>query len=211
MLFRRPVLDAIVAGKVTLAFRRWKQPRVKRGSQLRTVVGVLEVDAVKVVDRDAITERDARRAGHKSLESLLKALDGRPARGVRGQPPADRDGTEPIYRVKLHFAGPDPRVALRAEVPHDAAELKALRTRLEAIDARSSRGPWTEQILRLIAANPTVRAPDLAAGLDRPVPRFKADVRRLKELGLTESLLVGYRLSPRGEALLRHLDKAPAP
>jgi hypothetical protein len=31
---------------------------------------------------------------------------------------------------------------------------------------------------------------------------FKANVRKLKALGLTESLDVGYRLSPRGEALL---------
>jgi hypothetical protein len=31
-------------------------------------------------------------------------------------------------------------------------------------------------------------------------------VRKLKELGLTESLLVGYRLSPRGRALLDQLD-----
>ena len=29
---------------------------------------------------------------------------------------------------------------------------------------------------------------------------FKRNVRKLKELGLTESLEVGYRLSPRGEA-----------
>jgi hypothetical protein len=33
---------------------------------------------------------------------------------------------------------------------------------------------------------------------------FKADVRKLKELGLTESLRIGYRLSPRGRALLEH-------
>lgn len=31
---------------------------------------------------------------------------------------------------------------------------------------------------------------------------FKANVRKLKELGLTESLEVGYRLSARGRALL---------
>jgi hypothetical protein len=31
---------------------------------------------------------------------------------------------------------------------------------------------------------------------------FKGNVRKLKELGLTESLEVGYRLSPRGRALL---------
>jgi ribosomal protein S19E (S16A) len=34
---------------------------------------------------------------------------------------------------------------------------------------------------------------------------FKTDVRKLKELGLTESLEVGYRLSPRGQALLERL------
>ena len=31
---------------------------------------------------------------------------------------------------------------------------------------------------------------------------FKRDVRKLKELGLTESLEIGYRISPRGETLL---------
>jgi hypothetical protein len=31
---------------------------------------------------------------------------------------------------------------------------------------------------------------------------FKRRVRRLKELGLTESLPVGYRLSPRGRSFL---------
>jgi biotin operon repressor len=50
-----------------------------------------------------------------------------------------------------------------------------------------------------------VRAADLAAGLGRERAAFKADVRKLKELGLTESLEVGYRLSPRGRALLGRL------
>lgn len=31
---------------------------------------------------------------------------------------------------------------------------------------------------------------------------FTRDVRTLEELGLTESPVVGYRISPRGEALL---------
>ena len=34
---------------------------------------------------------------------------------------------------------------------------------------------------------------------------FKLQVRRLKELGLTFSLDVGYRLSPRGESYPKHL------
>ncbi len=47
------------------------------------------------------------------------------------------------------------------------------------------------------------RPPDLAAGESLDVPRFKRRVRRLKEMGLTISLDVGYRLSPRGRAFLR--------
>ena len=41
---------------------------------------------------------------------------------------------------------------------------------------------------------------DLAAGFGRETLPFKNDVRKLKNLGLTESLEVGYRLSLRGEA-----------
>ena len=43
---------------------------------------------------------------------------------------------------------------------------------------------------------------ELAAELGRDRPSFKLDVRKLKALGLTESLDVGYRLSPRGLAVL---------
>jgi hypothetical protein len=64
------------------------------------------------------------------------------------------------------------------------------------------RGPWTDTVLRLIAERPGVRAPDLAASLGRETLPFKRDVRKLKELGLTESLEVGYRLSQRGRAYL---------
>ncbi|WP_218577411.1 hypothetical protein [Phytohabitans rumicis] len=56
----------------------------------------------------------------------------------------------------------------------------------------------------MIADHPGVRAADLAASLGRDTPTFKADVRKLKALGLTESLEVGYRLSPRGHTYLTH-------
>src|SRR4051794_28967011 len=44
----------------------------------------------------------------------------------------------------------------------------------------------------------------------RPTPEFKRDVRKLKERGLTESLAIGYRLSPRGEAVLDLEDRVIA-
>jgi hypothetical protein len=55
-----------------------------------------------------------------------------------------------------------------------------------------------------------VRAADLAAAAGRERLAFKGDVRKLNELGLTESLEVGYRLSPRGRALLEWLDAPTA-
>ena len=85
-----------------------------------------------------------------------------------------------------------------------------MRERLSAIDARSPRGPWTWSVLELIARHPATRAADLAPMVGRERLPFKADVRRLKELGLTESLRVGYRLSPRGRALLERRAARPA-
>ncbi|HJW62866.1 MAG TPA: hypothetical protein VJ849_05160, partial [Actinomycetes bacterium] len=63
---------------------------------------------------------------------------------------------------------------------------------------------------RLIGDQPGVRAGDLAGQRGRERHPFKTDVRKLKELGLTESLEVGYRLSPRGRALLSRLGEPRA-
>ena len=70
------------------------------------------------------------------------------------------------------------------------------------LDSVSRRGPWTGQFLDLLAANPHVRAQELAdrLGLDKAV--FKNDVTKLKKLGLTISHSPGYELSPRGRAFL---------
>jgi hypothetical protein len=186
VLIRRPVLDAIAAGAVTVQFRRWDRPRVRPGTRLRTAVGVLRVDAVEAVDPASLDEADARAAGCADVATLRRELD-------------RRAGT--VFRVVLAPEGPDPRLALRERLP-DSDEHAALRERLARIDAASRRGPWTAAVLDLIAANPGVRAPDLAARLGRETAAFKRDVRTLKELGLTESLAVGYRLSPRGVAYL---------
>jgi hypothetical protein len=62
-------------------------------------------------------------------------------------------------------------------------------------------------VLATIATHPARRAGDLAAMLGREREPFKLDVRKLKNLGLTLSLEVGYRLSPRGEAYLRRTQR----
>ena len=97
MLLRLAVLEAIRDGCVDLAFRRWKRPRVLAGTRMRTALGLVEVIGVEVVERGAITEADARRAGHRSAGELLEMLD-------------SRDEGE-IHRVELRWAGADPRVS----------------------------------------------------------------------------------------------------
>ncbi len=181
MLFRSETLAGIAAGKIDLAFRRWPRARVKAGTRLRTAIGVLEVMSVEVVDPKHIGAREARRAGFASAEELVAALDAL--------------GSGDVHRIRLRRAGEDPRIALRAKAALSAEERAELGRRLDRMaDARA--------VLALVAAKPGVRAAELAASLGRELRPFKAGVRRLKELGLTESLEVGYRLSPRGRALL---------
>jgi hypothetical protein len=73
------------------------------------------------------------------------------------------------------------------------------------MDRSSSRGPWTGAVLTLIADRPGIvsTVPAEAMGWERQ--DFKLHVRWLKELGLTLSLDVGYRLSPLGESYLNYL------
>lgn len=193
-MIRPAELEAIRDGRIDLAFRRWDRPRVKVGTKLRTGVGLIEVTSVEQVAVSSLRAEDARRAGSASLTALKEALAAR----------ADKTD-RPIFRVGLRHAGVDPREELRSVVP-EASELAAIVRGLDRLDTASAIGPWTRDTLRLIDRNPEVRAPELAASVDRPTAEFKRDVRKLKERGLTESLAIGYRLAPRGEAVLDFLD-----
>jgi len=194
VLLSKRFRDGIVAGDVSLAFRRWKRPRVKAGTRMRTPSGIVEIDAVEVVAAGDVSEEDARRAGFDSREALFRVLDG----GRRGGRQAEGE----IHRIELHYGGPDPRVALRERARFTAAERAELDVRLARMDRFSRTGPWTAEVLTLIAARPETLAEELANSRGEEKPAFKRRVRRLKELGLTESLEVGYRLSPRGRAYL---------
>lgn len=188
MLFPKPLWAGLADGSVTVAFRRWRRPTVRAGGTLRTPAGMLAIEAVEPIAEAQITDADARLAGAADRAAVLAVLPGG----------ADRT----LYRIAFHHAGDDPRVALRERHDLDDADLVQLRAALDRLDAASADGPWTRDRLALIAAEPGVRAPDLAARVGEEVPRFKRRVRRLKALGLTESLRVGYRVSPRGRAFL---------
>lgn len=106
------------------------------------------------------------------------------------------------YRVRLSWAGPDPRVALRESADLTDDDVTAIDAKLERLDRASSHGPWTMATLDVIRRRPHTRAPDLAEELGRERDPFKTDVRKLKNLGLTRSFDVGYEVSPRGTAYL---------
>jgi hypothetical protein len=194
VLFPQRYWAGLADGSVDLAFRRWRRLGVKPGGTQLTPVGLLAIDAVDVVGDDQITDTEARRAGHRDRAELLAELDRHP------------DGT--LYRIAFHRAGDDPRLALREQADLSDHDWAGLRARLDRLDGASHHGPWTATVLRLIAERPAVRAGDLAAALGRETQPFKIDVRKLKRLGLTESLDVGYRLSPRGRAVLERINGA---
>jgi hypothetical protein len=185
MLIRDVVVRGIVNGELDRVYRRWAAPRAKAGGRQRTPHGELAVLAVAPVALESLTEADAVASGHPDLASLREELDAR---------------TGTVFRIDLAFRGSDPRAALRRKRTVGADDLADLRARL----ARKDRGgAWTMDTLRIIEAQPGTLAADLATQLGQDKPTFKRRVRQLKELGLTESLSVGYRLSPRGRALLR--------
>jgi hypothetical protein len=187
MLLKQDTLRGIVDGSITLAFRQWRRPTVKAGGTLLTSIGQLAVEAVDIVPLEAITASDAAAAGFEDVASLRSHLTGR----VGGD----------LYRIRLSLAGPDPRVELRERIP-EGQELEEILRRLRRLDARSAAGPWTRRVLTLLRDRPRERAADLARDLVMERADFKARVRKLKGIGLTESLRVGYRLSPRGQAVL---------
>ncbi|MEV0731628.1 hypothetical protein [Polymorphospora sp. NPDC050346] len=193
MLFRSEVLDGIRRGTVSVVFRRWRQPRVRAGSRLRTAIGLVEIRSIGPVDEREVSDAEARRAGYRSAEALRADLPG--------------SGDLRLFRIGVGYAGPDPREALREQDQLGVPELAALTERLARFDRAGARGAWTATVLRIIAEHPARRAAELAELAGYPATEvFKRDVRKLKELGLTESLETGYRLSPRGRAVVDRLD-----
>jgi hypothetical protein len=193
MLLRADTLAGIEAGTIRLAFRRWRRPTVRAGGTLLTQSGQVQIGAVEQIEPAMLSAHDAALAGFESVEALRAELDRRP------------EGT--LYRIELLGLRPDPRLALR-EASLNPEDLVDLQKRLRRMDAASPTGPWTHRTLVAIRDSPGVRAADLCRAAGQERAPFKANVRKLKGLGLTISLEVGYRLSPRGEAYLTATEEA---
>jgi hypothetical protein len=192
VLFTAATVTGLSEGRVRCTFRRWSVVRPKVGSTFTTKAGLVTVTSIDRVDEAELTEDDARDAGFGTLAELLTWTS--------------KKGEGDLYRIGIALAGPDPRIALRAAAELSADEVAALDTRLGRMD-RAAEAPWTIQTLTQIREQPGVVSTELAAQVGQPRQYYKIRVRRLKALGLTESLEVGYRLSARGAA---YLDRRPA-
>lgn len=189
MLFEQRLRDGLRDGTITVAFRRWRRPQVVAGHHYRTGIGMVCAEAIDQVTPEQITEVQAKAAGYPASAALIDDLRGDPAL--------------PLYMIRFRSLDqPDPRDELAATATLTEDEATTIAARLARMDAASKRGPWTAAILAQIAAKPAVSSVFLAEAIGWERPDFKVHVRRLKQLGLTISLDVGYRLSPRGQAYL---------
>ncbi|MFN3600944.1 MAG: hypothetical protein ACK4UY_06085 [Dietzia sp.] len=190
MILTGRVATGVAAGSITLAFRRWKKPRVATGHTFRSSAGVVTVGEVSVVAIRDITGRDAAAAGAASVEELVTTFRG--------------DPEDPIFRIELTSAGPDPREQLGDDDHLTDGSCAEISRRLARFDQSSRHGTWTLRTLCLIEEHPGRPAEMLRGDVDGDMDKaaFKRNVRKLKDLGLTRSLPEGYELSPRGSAYL---------
>jgi hypothetical protein len=196
VMFRREDRERVAKGEITLTFRLWKSRKVKAGKRYATGFGTVEIESVEVLPAAFVSADDVPRSGCADVRSILE-LAGEHTHAQVGP------GTL-LHRVQFRYVGDVP--ARSAPVP--VLDLDRLTERLARMDRLSSRGPWTLAILRLIETGPHVPARLLAAELGWQTADFKANVRKLKTVGLTISHEVGYELSELGR---RYLAEASRP
>jgi hypothetical protein len=191
MIFSIDQLNAIKSGALTLAFRRWKKPSVKKGSILTTAICRISIDNVSIIDEDSITAKDTKCAGFESKEKLLQLLNKHPG---------------DLYKIALSYHSEDPRIELRQQ-KLTGEMFEQLKKKMERLDRASSDGPWTKSILRAIKQHPHLRAADLCNKVGVEKMKMKLNIRKLKNLGLTISHEVGYEISPLGKEFLKRWDE----
>ena len=193
LLFKKRFHAGLVDGSVTRTFRLWDKPHVKVGGRYRVhPIGVVEVDAVARVGLGTLTDVDATQGGFVSRAELLEYMA-----PVAKTPLTD---ATVVFDVTLRHAGDGDRVSLALEAELSKDDVLGLHTKLTKWDGRK---PWTMTTLKLIKRRPRIAASKLAASLGRETLPFKADVVKLKKLGLTQSFEVGYEVSPRGLAFMK--------
>jgi hypothetical protein len=199
LLFKKAFWEGLTTGAITLTFRRWDKARVRAGGRYRChPIGVLEVDNVSTVKVATLSAGDATRAGFASRDELVAYLAEH----------APLDPKTLVYRVELRHVGDGDRVEGALDEALSDSDLRAIREALARLDQGT---PWTLATFRAIEKQPRVAASKLALALGRETAAFKADVVKLKKLGLTQSFEVGYEVTPRGRVYLASLPAQAKP
>ena len=184
--------QGILAGRITVSFRNWKRPHAAVGGVYRLrPSGAVRVTGVRSVRLSDMEPDDLRRSGFDSVAAVAAFLR------------LPQSAT--VTRVEFELTE-EPVAKPLPELSVDEVAI-----RLQAIDRRSA-APWTIGVLTLIRAHPATRAGDLAPEMGWETPAFKANVRKLKRIGLTQSLETGYSLTDLGEqvAALMNDGRTPA-
>lgn len=191
MLFKGVHLQGIKSGEITLEFRKWQKVSVKTGSLLLTSVGLLEIGKIEAVSENDISDKEAVQAGFTEKKQLLKSFT--------------HNSTGTIFKISVRYHAEDPRIKLREQTGLSEQQFEELKGRLERLDLYSKQGHWTEKILLTIKDNPNLHAIGIAKLTGFEKEWLKLNIRKLKNLGLTISHNVGYRLSPLGEHFIEEL------
>jgi len=203
ILFQKRFLAGIADGSITRTFRFWAKPQVKVGGRYRChPIGVIDVESIDRVRIGEITDDEARCSGFENRGDLIAYMA-----GVGGD---DLGPDREVFRIGFRHGGDGDRVSIALETSLSDTDVETIAKKLRGYDERSPNGPWTAATLELIRKNPRVAASKLAAKLKREKLEFKADVVKLKKLGLTQSFEVGYEVSPRGLEWLKRMRKKRA-
>jgi hypothetical protein len=190
-LFNARDHERVVSGDLTVTWRLWKYAHVKPGRVYPTGFGGGHaIDDVRAVRAADVTDADAQEADLADATALIEL--------ARTHTRASVSSQTILYRVQFHYV---PELPVKPALP-----LEEISRRLQRLDQNSRWGAWTEPVLRLIEENPGVVSTRLAAETGQPRAEFKANVRRLKALGLTTSLELGYELSELGQTYLDSLE-----
>ena len=180
-------------GSVTCTYRYWKRLQAKPGNFYKiNPIGHIKVSKVIELDFDNIRQKDARASGFDSIENLRDYL----------VPFAGEDRV--LYRIDFTYEGHRPDQEPDKSAISSTVDIDAITKKL-AVRDRNSGTPWTQKTLKLVAANPGMSSAFLAEKLDRDRAGLKRDMVKLKQLGLTISLEVGYKLSPKGQSYLKQV------
>ena len=191
MMFQGRFHAGIVDGSITTTFRYWKRPQAKAGGYQKIApIGRIRIVDVRTVSTRGIRDAHARSAGFDSRKELIGFLE------------TMADPSRELYRIDFEFVGKRKDLDPEQGAAGSADEIAEIDKALDLRDRNSRVGPWTRATLALVGENPGMSSKDLATILKRDRAELKQDMRKLKKLGLTESLEVGYRLTPRARSYL---------